>query len=281
MGRVEIKLKSSLVTKNPRLDRKPTVFTRSILKLSEDKRHLGKIIRVYAHINDDYKVFGAFTINTGGSVSFFPDFYNFDNFDHLTLNKDFIKKKGHLTKIKLGGKHKKFLNFEANIASTGDHHLITFGMSDGDLLIDSLSEVCYPEIEFENEHEAEFLALLEDAVKNDAIMLDFPEEKGFYCIQMLVIPKEKDINSTSIILGFEEFFSLDKPIDKMINAKKIKLETPENFDFSICIICFKINQELKNTFCVAMSQDPEKPILPGTPGITVVKKLDDLLQYKK
>lgn len=99
MGKVEVMLKSSLVTKNLRLDRKPTVFTRSILKLSEDKRHPGKIIRVYAHINDDYKVFGAFTINTGGSVSFFPDFYNFDNFDHLTLSKDFIKNKGHLTKV--------------------------------------------------------------------------------------------------------------------------------------------------------------------------------------
>ncbi len=276
MGKVEIKLQSSFVTKNLRPDRKPTVFTRSVLKLSEDKRHPGKIIRVYMHIDNDYKVFGVFTINTGGSISFFPDFYNLDNFDHLTLNKDFIKKKGHLTKVEPERKHKKFINFEANKVTTGDYHLITIGMSDGDLLMDALPEVCYPEIEFKNEHETEFIALLEDAINNDPIMLDFPGEDGFYCVQILVTPKEKDVNNVSIVLGFEKFFSLDKPIGKIINAKKINIETPESFDFSICIICFKINQELKNKFCFAMAQDSEKPILSGTPGVKFVKRFNDI-----
>lgn len=276
MGKVEIKLQSSFITKNIRIDRRPTVFKRSILKLSNDKRHPGKIIRVYSHINGDYKVFGVVTINTGGSVSFFPDFYNLDNFDHLTLNKDFIKNKGHLTKFGPEGKHKKFINFEANKAITGDYHLITIGMNDDDLLIDSLPEVCYPEIEFENEHEAEFLSLLEDAIRNDPIMLDFPEEDGFFCIQMLAIPKSRNINDVSIILGFEEIFSLKTPLEKIINAKKIKIETPETFDFSICITCFKINQELKNKFCVALSQDPEKPILKGALGVDFVKNFKDL-----
>jgi len=276
MGKVEIKLQSSVVTKNPRPSRKPTVFKRSILKLSENKRHPGKVIRVYAHIDNDYKVFGVFTINTGGSISFFPDFYNLDNFDHLTLNKDFIKNKAHLTKIIPGGKHNKLINFEANKVSTGDYHIITIGMNDGDLLMDSLPEIFYPEIEFENEYESEFLSLLEDALRNDPIMLDFPKEDGFYCIQILAIAKERNINNVNIVLGFEEIFSLDKPIEKIINAKKFKIETPQNFNFSICVICFKINQELKNTFCIAMAQDPEKPILAGTPGITVVKNFKDL-----
>ena len=125
MGKVQITLKSSLVTKKPRENRKPTVF-----KLSEDKRHPGKIIRVYAHIDNDFKVFGAFTINTGGSISFFHDFYDFFLFDHLTLNKNFIKNNAHLTMVEKNGQHKKVCHLEANKLSTGDYSLITFGMID-------------------------------------------------------------------------------------------------------------------------------------------------------
>ncbi|MFH1566199.1 MAG: hypothetical protein ABIB98_03320 [bacterium] len=259
MGKVEITLESSLVTKTPRKERVPTVFRRSVLKLSEDKLHPGKIIRVYIHIDNDYKVFGAFTINTGGSISFFPDFYNLDNFDHLTLNKDFIKNKAHLTKVEPCGKHKKAYHLEANKLPSGDYHLITFAMKDGDLLMDSLPEVHYPDIEFENEHEAEFLTLLEDAIRHDPLMMDFPEEDGFYCVQILIVPKGRAINDVSIALGFEEIFLLEKPISKIINARKIEIKTPSDFDFSICIICFKLQQELKIPFGMAMTQHPGKP----------------------
>jgi hypothetical protein len=259
MGKVEITLQSSLVTKNPRKDREPKVFRRSILKLAEDKLHPGEVIRVYVCIDNDFKVFGVFTINTGGSISFFPDFYKLDNFDHLTLSKDFIKTKGHLTKVKPSGKHEKVLHFEANKLPTGDYHLITFAMKDGNLLMDSLPEVHYPDIEFENAHEAEFLTLLEDAIRHDPIMLAFPEEDGFYCIQILVVPKGRAINDVSIALGFEDFFSLKKPIGKIITAKKTEIKTPQDFDFSLCIICFKIQQELKTPFVFVMAQNHEKP----------------------
>jgi len=78
------------------------------------------------------------------------------------------------------------------------------------------------------------------------------------------------------VLGFEDFFSLDRPIEKITNAKVIKIDTPESFDFSLCIVCFKIKQELKNTFCIAMSQDSDKPILAGTPEITIKNNFKDL-----
>ncbi len=252
MGTINITLESSVVTRNPREDRKPTVFRRSIRKLSEDKLHPGKIIRTYINIDNDYKVFGIFTINTGGSISFFPDLYNLDIFDHLTLSKDFIKNHGHLTKVKLGGKHKKVLNFEVSELPTGDYHLITFGMKDGDLFMDSLDKVYYPNIEFEDEHKTEFLALLEDAIHHKPIMLGFPEENGSYFIQILVVPKGKEINNVSIDIGFEKFFKLESLKDKIINARKIEIKTPEDFDFSLCIICFKIEQELKIPFGIAM-----------------------------
>lgn len=260
MGKVEITLKSSLTTKVPRKEREPTVFRRSILKLSEDKKHPGKVIRVYVNIDNDYKVFGVFTINTGGSISFFPDFYNLDNFDHLTLSNDFIKNNGHLTKVRSDGKHKKILHFQASKLATDDYHIITFAMKDSDLLMDSLSEVTYPEIEFENEKEEEFLTLLKDAIHNDPIMLDFPDEEGCFCIQILAVPKNRALNDISIALGFDNFFNLKKPLSKIINAKKIEIKTPLIFDFSLCLISFKIQEELKAPFIFGMAPTPEKQL---------------------
>ncbi len=260
MGKVEIILQSKLTTKSPREGREPTVFRRSIKKLSEDKKHPGKILRVYAHIENDFKVFGVFTINTGGSISFFPDFYNLDNFDHLTLNKDFIKNKGHLTTVESNGVHKKAQHFEANKLPSNDYHLVTFAMTDGDLLMDSLPEIHYPDIEFENDHEMEFLSLLKEAIHNDAFMLDFPDEEGFYCIQILIIPKGRSINDVSIETGIiEDFLTHKNHLDKIINAKKLEIETPENFDFSLCLICFKVNQELKSSFLFGFGKDASNP----------------------
>lgn len=256
MGKINITLKSSLVTRSPREDRKPTVYARSIKKLSEDKKHPGKILRVYAHINQDYKTFGVFTINTGGSLSFFPDFYKLDNFDHLTVNKDFINKKGHLTKIAPNGKNKKAFYFEPNKLPTNDYHLITFMMRDSDLLMDCLPEITYPEIEYDNKSEEEFLALLKDAIHTDAYMLDFPDEEGFYCIQIQIIPKGKDIQQVSIeTSSVKDFLTLPLPLEKIIQAKKIEIPTPDTFDFSLCIITFKVNQEIKVPFAFVMAQD--------------------------
>ena len=258
MGKVEITLKSSLVTKSPRENRKPTVYKRSIRKLSEDKKHPGKIFRIYAHINQDYKTFGALTFNTGGSISFFPDIYKLDNFDHLTIGKDFLKDKVHLTKVEPTSKHKKAYFFEANDLSNGCYHIITFMMRDGDLLMDSLPEVHYPDIEFESEAEEEFLKLLKDAIHTDAYMLDFPDEKGFYCTQMQIIPKGKDINSVSIWKNIvEDFTSLQKPLEDIIQAKKLEVEMPAKFDFSLCLIMFRVNQELNAPFALALAQDPK------------------------
>jgi hypothetical protein len=129
-------------------------------------------------------------------------------------------------------------------------------MKDGDLLMDSLPEVHYPNIEFENDSEEDFLALLKDAIHTDAYMLDFPEEVGFYCIQIQIIPKGRNINKVSIWTSIvEDFLSQPKPLEKIISAKKIEIPTPLNFDFSLCIIIFKVNRELKSPFALAMAQD--------------------------
>lgn len=251
MGKTEISLRSSCTTKILRPDRAPTVFSRSIIKLSEDKRHPGKITRLYVNIDDDYKVFGALTFNTGGSISFFPDFYRLNSFDHITLPSDFIKNKAHFTMVESDGRHRKIVNFVADQLSTGDFNLLTFAMVDSDLLMDSLPETKFPDIEFDNDHEEEFISLLKDAIDNPPIMLSFPSEEGAYFIQIVAFPKGKNIEDISITLGFEEVFLSDKSsCAGVINAKKVEILTPDNFDFSICISCFKINRKLCTQFAI-------------------------------
>ena len=253
MGKVGIKLKSSVFTKVPRPERRPTAFNRSLAKLSEDKLHPGKVLRVLVHINDDYKVLGVVTLNTGGSLSFFPDFYKLNEFDHLTLNKDFVSKKGHLTRVENNGKHKKVLQpIEVPQLPSGNYHLVTFGMKDGDLLMDLPQEIIYPDIEFDDAQEQNFIELLKDALHTDAQMLDFPEEKGAAFIQIQVVPKNKALKEVAIESGFKDFFKLRKLIPEKINAKQLQIKTPSNFDFSLCILCFRIDEELESPFSFCM-----------------------------
>ena len=77
------------VTRNLRDNRIPTVFHRAMYRLTEEKKNPGKVIPIFCVIENDFRIFGALTINTGGSVSFFPDFFNKNHFDHLTLNGHF------------------------------------------------------------------------------------------------------------------------------------------------------------------------------------------------
>jgi len=263
MGKLEIRIQSPFVTKIPRVDRKPSVFNRVFSKLFEKGLHPGKILPIFLIIDGDYKIFGALTLNSGGSVSFFPDFYKLDQFDHLTLSRDFIEKKGHLTKLDLDGKHRKVVHLEASELANGYYHLITFIMKDGDLLMDAPSNIDCPDIQYENDEEKQkYIAILEDVVNLGHCILDFPDGDGFYCVQILIYPKGMSIEILSVCTTIvEDFLSLLKPIGELIITKKLELETPENCDFSICILTFKVDQELEldHPFGFIMARDPSKP----------------------
>jgi hypothetical protein len=248
VNKIEIDIKSKLVSKSPREDRKPSVFKRVLKKYVEDKLHPGKIIGLYVNLKEDYKLFGMITLNTGGSISFFPDFYQLDNFDHLTLAENNV----HLTTFKKNGKHKKLYKIESDLKSNYDYHLVTFAMQDGDLLMDLLPEISLPEIYYKNKENIEIINVLQNSLFNDPIMLSFPDEEGCHYIQILVVPKGKNVNEISIVLGFEKLFGLTEPVNKIINAKKMIIQTDN--DFSLCVICFKINQKLKSPFYIAFAQ---------------------------
>jgi hypothetical protein len=266
MRKLEISIQSPFVTKNPRADRKPTVFNRILSKLSEQHLHPGKILPIFIKIDGDHKIFGALTLNTGGSVSFFPDFHKLDKFDHLTLGADFIEKKGHLTKVDLDGKHRKALHLEASQLANGYYHLVTFFMKDGDLLMDALSKINCPEIQYESDDQKRNYEMwLEDAVSFGHCLLDFPNEPGFYCVQLLILPKDENPDGLAVVTEVvEDFLSLSQTIKSPVNTLKVAIPTLENCDFSICILTFRVDQalDLDHPFGFVLGRDPNKPFTP-------------------
>jgi hypothetical protein len=265
MEKLELSIQNPFITKVTREDRRPTVFHRAFSKLFEEELHPGKIFPIFLKIEDDYKVFGALTLNTGGSVSFFPDFYNLHEFDHLTLNRDFIEKKGHLTKVNLdNNKHKKIAHLEASEMANGYFHLITFFMKNGDLLMDSPSNIELPVIYYQSEEEKQkYITMIEDAVSIGHCILDFPDEPGLYCIQILVYPKGIDKEKLSVCTNvIEDFLHILTPLNKSINTKKIEIDTQENCSFSICLLLFRFIHELDSNhpFGFVIAQDSSKPL---------------------
>ena len=117
---LEFTINTKYTSKNPiRENKKSEIFPRVFKILSEEGKNPGIINLILIKDNEDYRVLGAFTQNTGGSISFFPDFSNklttqyyalnevkktetAKVFDHITLNKDFSKR-AHITNI--DGKH--------------------------------------------------------------------------------------------------------------------------------------------------------------------------------
>lgn len=247
-------------TKVLRPDRKSTLFKRVYNRLSEKKLDPGKVIPLFTYINDNHKLFGAITLNLGGSVSFFPDFYHLSNFDHLTLSKDFMKKKGHTTPT--DSRNEK-INIEATALAGNDYyHLITFGMDSDDLLMDSPSEIQIPHVSYTTKEEKEKYTKWIEGSAHGYSVLKFPEGDGSYFVQVLILPKGRPTTELAVERSFVENI-LECPISlesKTITAQKIDIPTPDKSDFSICILTFRVENRVRGTFSFMMAQDPLKPV---------------------
>ncbi len=263
MGKLELTLENLLITKNIRPDRQTTIYIRTLSRLADEKKNPGTIIPLFVDMEGDYKILGALTLNSGGSVSFFPDFYSLDNFDHITLNANFIEKKGHLTKIGTSGDRKKPMHVEASQLIDGSYyHLVTFVMNDGELLMDAPPVMQAPDIEYSTEEEKHlFTSWLEVALSNANCVLEFPAKKGFYAIQILILPKGSDpeklaVHRDSIEIALEHSVSFE---NQNFICKKMEIPTSERSDFSICIVMFRVPHELKAA-AFFMAQDPNRPV---------------------
>ena len=257
MANIELTIHNPFATKSLRSERDSTAFTRAYAQLTLAKKSPGKIIPIFAYLEGDYRIFGILTLNIGGSVSFFPDFYKLDNFDHLTLNANFIQKKGHFTKVEESGARPRLFNFEGSPLTGNDYyHLITFGMDNGDLLMDAPSEIELPKISYSTEEERlEYTKLIENSAHGHSI-LEFPDEEGAYFVQILVLPKEKSIDGLAVERTFiEKLLVSQTSLERQIyNCKKIEIPTPEKSDFSICILTLRVPGKVKGSFGFMMAQ---------------------------
>jgi len=258
---IELSIGNPFQTKVLREERKPTVFTRAIARLTDEKKHPGQIMPIFAVIEKDYKIFGALTLNTGGSVSFFPDFYNLDNFDHLTMNGDFILKKGHLTKIETDGKRKKPIHLVASELKSGNYHLITFLMKDGDLLMDAPPEIDYGAVEYQDEAEQnKFHQWINESVGAGHLVIEFPDEDGNFGIQIQLIDKAKPAANFAVESSvIENSLAEEKSLkDVVFNVRQTIIPTSEKSDFDVCILTFRLPYEIKSPFIFSMAADTAK-----------------------
>lgn len=265
MPKIELSVENPFVTKNSRPSRKSSLFARVYARLIVNKLNPGKIIPIFTFIKEDYKSFGAFTLNGGGSFSFFPDFYNLDNFDHLTLNTDFIHKKCHLTKIGLDGKHEKILNLEVSpLVGNNYYHLITFGMDTDDLLMDALPSLQIPDISYSTEEERlKYLGWITDSAYRQCT-LNFPNGNGSFFIQILILQKGISVDKLAVERTFiEKLLITPTSLEgKKLMCIKIEIQTPEKSDFSICIITFRIDVKVRGSFAFFMAQDSMNSLPP-------------------
>jgi len=264
MKKIQMGITNPYVSKRLRVDRKPTVFIRAFERLWKEGKDLGFLIPIFLHMEDDYRVFGVFSLNSGGSASFFPDFYKLDNFHHLTLNKDFIEKKGHLTKVEVNGKHKKSIHFEASpLYGSSSFHLITFVMRNGDLLMDATEQIECPDIHYQHEQQRQlYNTWLNRSVAKGHCVLSFPDGDGSYAIQILIRAKANSMHGLAVNREPLEAALLNRrSLEKEnFNVRTITIDTAEKSDFTIVILTLRIPYELKADFAFYLAQNPEKPI---------------------
>jgi hypothetical protein len=264
MGKLEMSIENPYATRTLRADRKSTAFMRAFERLWKEGKDPGVLVPIFLRIEDDYKMFGIFSLNSGGSVSFFPDFYKLDNFHHLTLNQNFIEKKGHMTKVEVSGKHKKSIHFEASaLQANSSYHLITFVMKDGDLLMDAPKQIECADIHYQTEQQRQlYNAWLNRSVTKGHHVLIFPDEKGFYAIQVLILPKAKSAKGLAVNRGPLEAALLNQRSleNENFNVKITEIDTSQKSDFTIIVLAMRVPHELKAEFAFYVAQNPEKPM---------------------
>lgn len=204
-------------------------------------------------------------MNSGGSVSFFPDFYHLDNFDHLTLNKDFINGKGHFTLTSGDGEHTKTIGFQTSpLAGSNYYHLVTFGMDTDDLLMDLLPEIKLPGISYNTENErVKYMQWIQESVDRK-YTLDFPDHIGSYFVQILVLPKGRPTERLAVERTYvEKLINNAQSFEgETFDCRLTELQTPAASDFTIYILSFRVNNSVAGSFGFLLAQDPTKPLPP-------------------
>ncbi len=187
-----------------------SIYYRVLRYLIEENRDPGRITFLALNQGDSFYSIGALTSNLNGSISFFPDFavdqdYSkskkkkvsapsaIDDPDHLTLNKKFLEKRGHFTKIKKGTRRS---FFKHDVVPVGNYyHWLTITIADLSVLrlVSKTNELKIP---CKTEEQKQISGAIGKSLGNkDLRILQFPNQAGggrLGVLQLFLIPKGLD-----------------------------------------------------------------------------------------
>jgi len=253
MSTISVKFEPGLVSKDPpRPGMSSNIYAKTIDHLIRRTKPGGPVVDpgsiqlVYLKFKENYRVFGAFTLNTSGNISFFPDFLNLESFDHITIKKNFLEG-GHLTKITPSGKHKQPYQIATDHITEGIFHVATFGFIDDRFIRDLPNEIHLPMINISEEQSKECMDILHSSLVSQHGILSFLETEGIFCVQMLITPKDIAWESIPTYLPpLTQFISDIQDLDKPVPALKLAIPVQNDCPFSIYLVAFCTKGKLKS-----------------------------------
>ncbi len=205
---------------------------------------------------ESHHVLGALTINSGGSISFFPDTYPeqatshkvdqllgdcksyiFPDYDHMTLTRDFLKTGGHVTSVS-EKKRKKLDKHKVNALPDGTHHWLSLVVSNLSYLNDAPIEITLPIFKIEESLSSAHSQMLTESIKDFFLRIRFPEEirEGTMgCVQFVLVKKGTHADKCyygqpfkTKVLGNPEI-----PSETLVADLLIKTEDKQEYDIIV------------------------------------------------
>jgi hypothetical protein len=214
-----------------------TVYNRVFSKLVNEKQSLGKVCPIYLKVGKVYKVLGIFTLNKSGSYSFFPEFTDSLQFDHITFVKD-VTGGHHYTGVTPEGRQKVLPIFAEHLTN-GVYSVASFMISDIGLLKNAPREVIYPLVDTER------LQQIKDAFftagkQEGSTIFELKDTEGTVCIQLFLIPSSVDYKSMMIYTGPYKKFQTDFNIENGVELNLSNLVIPHEYqnDYMLGAVAF-------------------------------------------
>lgn len=259
---LQIKLRPGVTNKEPRAGKITKLFEKVFQIYLNEKRPPGWIKFIIVKEGDDYRLIGAITINTGGSISFFPDTYPdkaisykedrskgkviespFPEYDHMTLAKNFLKDGGHITAISDKGR-KKVKSHKVNILENKDYHWLSIVVANFSFLNDVPPEVSLPIFSIDEELTSTHSEMLTESIRNCFFVIEFPEKivnGKLGCIQIILTEKSKISKENKVYMTpFNSSVFGDLVIPEKTLATELVIKTEKNQDYDVLIKVFTL-----------------------------------------
>lgn len=221
------------------------VFGRVFNKVLTSGGPIGKVHPIYLKIGDTPKLFGVLTLNNGGSYSFFPEFPEGLQFDHITFVRDLKKGNHHCTNIASDGNEKVLPIFAEEITS-GMYHGASFEIGKTNFLKDAPRQVIYPEVKSEHLDQIRESFLTVGKFEGSSI-IDLGTVAGKIYIQFFLIPKGTDYTKLTAYPHFLKRDNADFHIEEGTFLSNSVIPHEYQDDYALGIVAFSTQQDPKDS----------------------------------